>query len=140
MQEELEWHMETKDITKAGFQSYHILVRYYQAYKRLTKLVAEGYNHSGLKNIQNSLSIPGLNVEHQKNKCTEFFNIALELLKKHFEWWTKSDLLPAALMSELPLAKIVAHVIQRKKPQLKKPPNTTLHPFKSKAHNQTIAL
>jgi hypothetical protein len=117
----------------------HMLIHYYLAQKSLTKLIHQGHNHPGFKNFQESLSIPELDVEHQKAKCMRFFKLALEPLNKHFERWVQKDLLPCGLMLELPLAKLIAQVIQQQ-PQLKKPPNTTVHPFKSQVHKQNIDL
>jgi hypothetical protein len=39
--------------------------------------------------------------------------VALEAIDKHFVRWCNASLLPAALLSEVPLAKVVAHVVMK---------------------------
>jgi len=91
---------------KHGFQAHNIAVRYYLMYRDLTGLLTtpsmnnyheayQGHDEDGL---------------HQK-KVLLYMNASLESLDKHFTRWISPKLLPAALMSESPTAKIVASII-----------------------------
>jgi len=64
-------------------------------------------------NTKKTMDIEGVDKTMQTEKFDNFFNAAFLSLKTHFARWIKADLLPAALMSELPWAKIVARVILR---------------------------
>jgi len=54
----------------------------------------------------------------QEEKATSFLTIALDVLEKHFARWANASLLPAALLSDLPLASMVATVILGREPVL----------------------
>jgi hypothetical protein len=76
------------------------------------------------------------NNSKQVDKVTTFFDLALESLNKHFNRWLSKELLPAALLSEKPLALIVATaIIQREQQEVFDPPD-----YYSPVHKKSFNL
>ena len=74
--------METKDITKAVFQSPHIAVRYYIMFTKLTAMVEQGHNHPILKEFNRTLSLPGIKVEFQTNKKCQVLQVSFAVIEQ----------------------------------------------------------
>lgn len=112
-------------------------------YSKLKEFVDLNVEHIKLSDFKSTLEIAGVDKKLQTEKCLKFFKAAFKSLNTHFMRWVKRDLLPAALMSELPLAKIVARII------VQKPPLHVAHmnncnspgyiwPFKSEVHGEKV--
>jgi hypothetical protein len=94
-----------------GFQSHNTLGRYFLMLQDLTFL-STTTTHPAFADFQATLTVcsPDL-CSHQESKANKFVSAAMEAIDTHFVHWCNKSLLPAALFSEMPLAKVVAHVV-----------------------------
>ncbi len=127
----LDWMMQSKDLTEeCGFQSHQMLATYYRMHCDLEDMklevdlslddVGNGYFFPYIQSLDNldtpSQSDPDyqkavMSNEDQRRKGLKWVDIAVDSLNTHFIRWASVKLLPAALMSEDPLAKCVARLI-----------------------------
>ena len=109
-----DWMQSSTDLTATpGFQAHNTLVCYFLMVEDLTALsTAISTTHPSFHCFQATLAVctPELR-QGQEAKASEFVSIALASVNKHFERWCKEPLLPAALLSEGPMAAVVASVI-----------------------------
>ena len=71
---------------------------------------------------------------HQRYKAQQFLSLAEQAISKHFCRWAHVSLLPAALLSERPLAKIVAAIM------LNRAMTFPVQTFQSDVHGRTFDL
>ena len=108
----IDWMMQSDDLTKPGWQSHQILVRYYWMDRRLTKLKHSMFTYApDFDDFQKTLRLDGIDREMQKKKATAMMDGAIKQLHRHFIRWATQELIPAALLAEPPLAKAVARTI-----------------------------
>jgi len=103
----LMWLQESNDLTGAlGFQSHQIVIRHHLMKCDLCHIMGGMPEHTeAVKNC--STNSPEETQRHFK-KLSIFMKEAFDMLEKHFKRWLGPALLPAALLSEEPLARVVA--------------------------------
>jgi len=104
-----DWMQTCQDLTQElGFQSHNIAVRYYLMDYDLNGAMTGDAVKDYLEAI--GKACPMGSVEHARhmNKLNIFGREAISSLHKHFPRWISHKLLPAALLSEGPTAKVVA--------------------------------
>lgn len=111
----LRWFQESDDLTATlGFQSHQVAVRYHLMDMDLTNMLLTGRTSNNY-HVAIERADPKDKDLHFK-KLEVFGKAAQDSLHKHFGRWVKSSLLPAALMSEAPLATVVAGVMLKETP------------------------
>ena len=133
---ELAWLTACSDLTKPGFQAHNMAVRYFIQHDMLKSFMKTEFDHPAFGDFRKTFTVPGVDKELQKSKMRRFFASAYDSLNKHWIRWLMEDLLPAALMSELPLAKCVARVILR----IPTKSQAQLRTFNSTVHQRHIKL
>jgi len=100
------WLQDCDDLTGTlGFQSHNMAVRYFLMTKDLEHIMSG----RSMEDYQEATDLlPDEHRERNFNKLKTFVSHAGDSLHKHFSRWLTPSLLPAALMSEGPLAKVVA--------------------------------
>jgi len=93
-----------------GFQSHNIAARYY-CMSRDIEHIMSGRSMEDYQEATDKLPDEDGNRQRNFNKLSVFVGHAAESLHKHFGRWLTPSLLPAALLSEGPLAKVVAAAI-----------------------------
>lgn len=111
--------MQAKDLTReCGFQSHQMTLRHYIMERNLLRLKTDvndynGFFHHFARSPSNVNDTGPLHtVASKKNKAQLFVDIATSSLHKHFSRWTSQDLIPAAMMSEAPIAAVLSRVIR----------------------------
>jgi hypothetical protein len=109
-----EWMQGATDLSGLpGFQAHNTLPRYYLLMQDLQKMRQTIVtDHDGFADFRGSLE--KMTVEersHQRNKAKEFALLAEQSVTKHFRRWCNASLVPSALLSEKPLASVVAAVM-----------------------------
>ena len=110
------WMQEATDLSGVpGFQSHNTLPRYFLLQDQLSTMKSTILSdHPAFHHFRSSLQLLSPDsVTTQVNKVNTFMTVATESCHKHFKRWMSKDLLPAALLSEKPLAKIVARAMLR---------------------------
>jgi hypothetical protein len=99
-----------------GFQAHNTLGRYYLIQKELEEMKATSFvNHPAYKTFRLSLIHLSTDMQvRQRKKVQTFIDIAVRACHKHFNRWGNEQLLPAALLSEGPTARVVAAVMMKK--------------------------
>ena len=110
----MQWLMENLDLSRShGFQCHQMVARYYLMYEDLRAIKDGGlltmHHFSDFRNTLLNLKNP----KEQSYMATRFIDIAIVSLKKHFNRWTTVALLPAALMMETALARVIGRVITK---------------------------
>jgi hypothetical protein len=103
-----------------GFQAHNTLARYFLLQQDLSNMKSTiGTSHPTFRPFQDSLLLLGDQVkQRQVRKVSTFIDLAVESLNKHFKKrWMSKELLPAALLSERPLAAIVASAMLQRDPK-----------------------
>ena len=131
-----EWMQSATDLSDLpGFQAHNTLSRYYLMMKDLHDIQTTiDSNHEGFVDFRESLH--GMSQEdrlHQQHKAQQFITIAEQSVTKHFQRWCSVSLLPAALLSEKPLASVVAAVMLKRNNIAFDPPL-----FHSEAHDDRV--
>ena len=105
----LRWLQESDNLTGTlGFQSNQIAVRYCYVAFDLKHILTSQPMKDYMEATRNcGTDMPGEAARHL-NKLHIFVREARDSLEKHFGRWIRSSLLPAALLSETPLARVVA--------------------------------
>jgi hypothetical protein len=95
-----------------GFQAHNTLACYFLLVEDLMSLSTISTTHPSFTAFQETLSLctPELR-ERQQVKASKFVEAAVDAVHKHFARWCNRYLLPAALLSEKPLATVVATAI-----------------------------
>jgi hypothetical protein len=121
-----------------AFQSHNLLGRYFLLVQDLTELATSiTTTHTGFIGFRRTLaSCSPILRQHQEQKASKFIGIALEAIHKHFSRWCNVSLLPAALLSERPLALAVASVLLNKE----LPQEVGAMDFSSKVHDRDINI
>jgi len=143
----LDWLQKSEDLTSAlGFQSHHIAVRYFVMEKNIEHILSRNPMTLYLTAVQNWITSNDSNTKENEERLMKkqrlFVHEASDSLHKHFIRWLSSSLLPAALMSEPPIAKMIACIILDVEPQY----DVEAHPmsgwryFNSLVHNNPIEL
>lgn len=117
---QMSWMMECNDLTKPGFQSHQMLIRYYLMNRKM-QVMEKGIveqHHPKFDAFRATLSITGVDREVQVTKANGFISEAVASLEKHFLRWGTQELLPAALLSEGPYARVVARIILGREPMM----------------------
>jgi hypothetical protein len=133
-----DWMQSATDLSGIpGFQAHNTLGRYYLLVQDLIELSNTiSTTHPSFVDFQSTLTTccPTLRT-HQESKASRFVNAAIEAVNKHFVRWCNALLLPAALLSENPLATVVASVMLKKD----LPPTIVAH-LDSKVHDRTFNI
>ena len=110
----LKWLQESTDLSHVpGFQSHQMIPRYFLIRRDLEKIRRTmRTDHPDFGDFRSSIARHHHSErETQRSKSKIFVNLAVESLDKHFKRWMNAQLLPAALLSEDPLALAVARVM-----------------------------
>ena len=112
----LDWLQSNKDLTgHQAFQAHQVAVRYFCMHKDLEHIIRTGRKmedyHEAVARWNGPEETMEADKERHTKKLTVFLNTAHASLKKHYQRWLKPSLLPAALMSEAPAAKVVAAML-----------------------------
>jgi len=115
----LDWLQGSKDLTgHVGFQSHHVAFRYYLMDRNLRQIISSGRSmqdyHEAVARLTGPEDTFAVDKERHTKKLFIFLNTALSSLEKHFDRWLTAKLLPTALMSEPPIAKVVAAVMLKR--------------------------
>ena len=111
-----DWMQTCKDLTQElGFQAHNIAIRFYLMDKDIRGVMwgrsMEEHHEAVNKAVANENG-GVVDVQQERNRHIEKLNIFMDAahnsLHKHFPRWSSHKLMPAALLSEGPLAKIVA--------------------------------
>jgi hypothetical protein len=108
------WMQSETDLTGTpGFQSHNTLVRYFLMQVDLNAMKSTiTTNRPAFEDFCNSLRLLSTKVAaHQVAKVNTFVKIALATCHKHFKQWMSKYLLQTALLSEVPIASIVANAM-----------------------------
>jgi len=107
-----DWFQSSDDLTSAlGFQSHNIVGRYFLMDQDLRSMMTSGRSmHEYHEAVNNWQTDPSERLKHM-DKLKVFVHQAYDMLHKHFKRWLGAPLLPCALMSEAPLAKVVASIM-----------------------------
>jgi len=116
MNPHLDWLQSSTDLTDVhGFQSHHMATRFYIMEKDLRHIITSGHKmedyHEAVARLPKDNSTRDADVERHEKKLQVFLNASHASLIKHFQRWIGSSLLPAVLMSERPIAQVVAAAI-----------------------------
>jgi hypothetical protein len=114
------WMQSATDLSGVpGFQTHNTLGRYFLMLDDLTQMKPTiATNHPTYQPFQDSLLLLSEDErEQQVSKVDTFIGKAIESLSKHFKRWMTAELLPAALLSEAPLASIVAAAMLQQAPK-----------------------
>jgi len=139
----LRWLQECVDFTnKYGFQSHNVVVRYYLMSREMRSLPS-----SRMADYFEAIRGHDPDNVHFK-KLDLFMRASTESLHKHFMRWLSPKLLPAAMISEPGIAKVVAAIILKTAmPTAETFGASTVHDasnqrhyFDSEAHSQRIDL
>jgi hypothetical protein len=133
------WMQAATDLSGVpGFQSHNTLARYFLLQSDLKTMKATiATDHPSFQPFQESLPLLSpLIALQQASKVDSFISLALDACHKHFKRWMSKDLLPAAMLSEQPLAAIVARII------LEQPPKEAFDPpeHASQVHKRSFVL
>jgi len=112
----LDWLQSSKDLSShQAFQSHHVAVHYFCMHKSLEHIISTGRKmedyHEAVARWNGPEATAAADRKRHEKKLEVFLNAAYASLKKHFQRWLKPALLPAALMSEAPTAKVVAAML-----------------------------
>jgi len=112
----LDWLQSSKDLTNhEGFQAHHIATRFYIMDKGIRSIMMTGRlmedYHEAVAKWSGPEETLAIDRERHNKKLRVFLEAAHALLQKHFRRWLSRKLLPAALLSEAPIAKVVAATI-----------------------------
>jgi len=103
-----DWLQDCDDLSGiVGFQSHNIASRCYLMHKDLQRILS-GRSMEDYREVTDRFPEEGDIQERNFNKLLTFVKHAGESLQKHFSRWLTPLLLPAALLSEAPIAKVVA--------------------------------
>jgi hypothetical protein len=126
-----DWMQSATDLTALpGFQAHNTLGRYFLLVQDLNDCLV----HPLFEEFRQTMArLPPSLQQHQESKAKLFIETSLKAINKHFERWGDKSLLPAALLSEVPLASVIAAVVLKQDT-----PQEVLHAddFVSKAHYQ----
>ena len=115
--ENLKWLQDCVDLSdRPGFQAHQILARYFLMQDDLQKIQSTIMtSHPDFQDFRDSIDtlVDEELKEVQERKAGLFLDFALASLDKHFIRWANDQLLPAALLSQQPLAEAVARCILR---------------------------
>ena len=112
----LDWFQSCQDLTgKMGFQSHNVVTRVYVMQQDIIGLPSHDEFKPYHEAIEQAGHVRG-STEYKRHikKLTVFVEQSMETCTKHFTRWLSPKLLPEALMSETPLAKVAAAVILKK--------------------------
>jgi len=131
----LDWLQSCTDLSgMEGFQSHNIAVRHCLMSQQSEAVTVESVttNRAGFSDHRKSLEMPNDNKSRdlQNKKLELFLQQAKLFLHKHCSRWLEPSLLPAALLSEMPLARVIADVVLQKQPtftQTNQAFNSTIH-------------
>jgi hypothetical protein len=132
-----EWMQSTGNLSGIpGFQSHNTLGCYFLMVQDLIALSTTiNTTHPAFTDFQATLTVcPPELCCHQESKASKFVSLALEAINKHFVCWCNALLLPAALLLESPLAKVIAQVV------LKRDYVLADTEFKSKVHERDFDI
>ena len=111
-----DWMQSATDLTAVpGFQAHNMLGRYFLLVQDLNDCLA----HEKLEEFRQTMDKlePKLR-QDQESKAKLFIERSLKAVNTHFKRWCNESLLPAALLSEVPLSTVIAAVIlQQELPQ-----------------------
>jgi len=132
----LDWVQSTTDLTNVpGFQAHNTLGRYFIMVQDLLTMKGTMFTtHPGFKNFRRAL-FNLTDQSQQKEKANRFMDLAQAAIHKHFKRWGNVALLPASLLSEAPIARIVAAVMHGRTVNI--PTGTS---FQSVVHGRSISL
>lgn len=142
----LDWFMQSADLTKPGFQSHQTAVRYHIMTRRLEDLSAKALTtDSSFLNFRKSLKISGengkpINEQLQIDKCEGFIKDSQYSVRKHFRRCADRHHIPAALMAELPFAQAIARIIRGLPPDLEADKAYENGKFYSKVHKEYVSI
>ena len=108
----LKWLQDSIDMSnRPGFQSHQMLARYFLMQQDLRSIQSTILtSHPSFKEFRDSIAtfnMPELKAV-QERKVALFLDLAIDSLDKHFTRWANEKLVPAALLSQYPLAQAVA--------------------------------
>jgi len=111
-----DWMQTCIDLTQElGFQAHNVVVRFYIMERELKRVMwgrsMEDYHEAIKKTIEIEESDSETETTRHLQKLNVFGNEAFDSLQKHFKRWMSSKLLPAAMLAEAPLARVVANII-----------------------------
>jgi len=142
----LDWLQSCQDLTgRYGFQSHNVVVRYFlmdEDYKQM-------FMGAAMNDYHHAVACYGDTNGKQLNKLRVFVGAATASLHKHFGRWLSHLLLPAALLSEGPIARVVATVMRNEELPVFDYESESVVPdrfsstqlyFKSAAHGRVIRL
>lgn len=148
----LDWMQSCQDLTATlGFQAHNIAMRFFLMDCDLQRLPAMDVFNDHTEAMDKAGLVRGTDkCKRNLKKLAVFVTQSKETLHKHFGRWLSPKLLPAALLSETPLAKLIAAIVLK----MDRPPNEALLGegvvgamrmsgtmfFKSTAHDQMIDL
>lgn len=111
----LDWIQSATDLTNVpGFQSHNTLGRYFIMVQDLLTMKATMMTiHPNFELFR--ISLTNLTDQSQQmEKARRFMDLALAAIHKHFGRWCNVSLLPASLLAEEPIARVVAMVMQKR--------------------------
>ncbi len=126
-----------------AFQSHQILVRFFLMQQDLSSIRDTVLtNHPDFIDFRESLvTLTDEDRKLQEKKVNVFMTESVSALNKHFKRWANRQLLPAALLSERPLAAIVARLIKTEEGRNASSSGATSPgKFKSEVHDREIDL
>ena len=110
----MQWLMANLDLSQShGFQCHQMVCRYYLMHCDLCSMksrMQKAGNYKAFEDFNKTLSYLK-NPKEQTDMATRFIDIAMTSLKKHFDRWTTAALLPAALLMEVTLARVIGRVL-----------------------------
>ena len=152
---QLDWFQSCDDLSNANaFQSHNVAARFYIMDRELNGLLTipafKCYTEAASRSLEGETDTKKRKEENDRHmkKLTAFMKQSVESLRKHFLRWVSPSLLPAALLSEPPLAAIVAAaMLQVDCPTFESNPaviidafDTTVKYYSSTAHKVRITL
>ena len=113
-----DWMQSNVDLTSTlGFQAHNIVSRYYLMSRDLQDIMMSGRSMHQYHEAVSLWKTDESERTKHLDKLKVFLHQAYDMLHKHFKRWLSAPLLPCALMSESPLAKVVgSHILGREFP------------------------
>jgi hypothetical protein len=142
----LDWFMQSRDLTKPGFQMHQTAVRYYIMDKTLDSLSKKALKITpGFEDFRRTLKLEDkegnpIDAEMQQAKCRGFIKDSHALLTWHFRRCVNRDQIGAVLLSEDPCAKAAARVILGRAPDLNADKEYDNQMYYSEVHKEYISI
>ena len=137
----MDWFMQSKDLTRPAFQAHQILVRFYTIDRDLKAMMKNGCEDLPEFDLyQRTLGLLSEDdAAKQREKISGFLNEDYHMLHKHFSCFAYPDILGAGMLAENPLAAVHARVCLGKEAP---PPPTdpSEDEYYSEVHKKVISI